>query len=307
MSNIVIEREKHGKFKDISDFCHRIDFKDINRKQLEQLIKSGAFDSIDTNRAMLFNNIEIIIRNIYSATELKTSEQSSLFGAQELVAKIKLAYSTDWPQLEKLRYEAGAIGFYLSAHPLDIYKESITKLGVKNCADIIQNIKVGDCIKANIAVCIESYQKKVSKNGNKYAFVGLSDATASFEAFLFSEGIAKYENIIEQQVPVLVKITIDKQNEDSNPRIMINSIKILDEAITEQAKGLIITINEVSALTEIKDILKSDKRGANKIYLIPEIKDWDIRIELNEGYSFAQSDIIGKIRAVSGVTSVKEI
>ena len=307
MASIVAEREKNGYFKDISDFCHRIDIKDINRKQLEQLIKSGSFDSIDKNRAMLYANIETIIKNIYSATELKTSEQTSLFGTAELVAKIKLNQIPDWPQLERLRHEAGAIGFYLSAHPLDMYKESLEKLGVRNCADIIQNIKVGDNIKANIAVCVESYQTKISKNGNKYAFVGLSDATASFEAFLFSEGIIKYGDIIESQVPVLVKISIDKQNEDSNPRIMINSVKSLDEAITEQAKGLIIAIENVSAVMAIKDILKTDKQGSNKIYIIPQIDNWDVRIELSKGYAFSQSDIIGKIRSVSGVVSVKEI
>ena len=307
MANIVNEREKNGMFKDVSDFCHRIDIKDINRKQLEQLIKSGAFDSIDKNRAMLFTNIETIIKNIYSATELKTSEQTSLFGSQELVAKIKFISAPDWPQLERLRHEASAIGFYLSAHPLDMYKESVIKLGVKNCGDIMQNIKTGDSIKANVAVCVESYQKKISKNGNKYAFVGLSDATASFEAFLFSEGISKYEHIIESQMPVLVKLTIDKQNEDSNPRIMINSVKLLDEAIAEQAKGLIISLNEISAVMELKDILKTDKRGANKIYIVPEIENWEVRIELDGGYAFAQSDIIGKIRAISGITAVKEI
>ncbi len=307
MASIVKEREKNGKFKDISDFCHRIDFKDINRKQLEQLIKAGAFDSIDKNRAMLFNNIELILKNIYSATDLKNSEQTSLFGAQELVAKIKLATAPDWPQLERLRYEASAIGFYLSAHPLDMYKDSVLKLGVKNCADIMQNIKVGDNIRANIAVCVESYQKKISKNGNKYAFVGLSDATASFEAFLFSDGIAKYESIIEEQVPILVKITIDKQSEDSSPRIMINSIKKLDEAITEQAKGIIITLGDVSAVMVVKDILKKDKTGSNKVYIIPDMKDWDVRIELNGGYAFSDTEIIGKIRNISGVLSVKEI
>ena len=307
MSSIVAEREKNGCFKDVSDFCHRIDIKDINRKQLEQLIKAGAFDGIEKNRAMLYANIETLIKNIYSATELKNSEQTSLFGSAELVAKIKFAQTPDWPQLEKLRYEAGAIGFYLSAHPLDIYKESVEKLGVRNCADIIQNIKVGDSIKANIAVCVESYQKKISKNGNKYAFVGLSDATASFEAFLFSEGMAKYGDVIESQVPVLVKISIDKQNEDSNPRIMINSLKPLDEAITEQAKGLIITIENISAVMEVKDILKTDKQGSNKIYIIPQIENWDVRIELSHGYAFSQSDIIGKIRAIPGVSSVKEI
>ena len=307
MASIVAERKKNGIFKDVSDFCHRIDFKDINRKQLEQLIKSGAFDSIDKNRAMLFNNIETIIRNIYAATELKTSEQTSLFGTQELTAKIKFASYPDWPQLERLRYESSAIGFYLSAHPLDMYKDSVIKLGVRDCGDIVNNIKVGDSIKANVAVCIESYQKKTSKNGNKYAFVGLSDATASFEAFLFSEGIAKYESVIETQMPVLVKLTIDKQNEDSNPRIMINSVKLLDEAIAEQAKGLIINLSDVSAVVELKELLKTDKRGANKIYIIPEIENWDVRIELEGGYAFSQPDIIGKIRSISGVTLVKEI
>lgn len=307
MVNIVEERNKNGKFKDISDFCHRIDFKDINRKQLEQLIKSGAFDCIEKNRAMLFINIENILKNIYSATELKNSEQTSLFGSQELSSKIKLQNAPDWPSLEKLRYEATAVGFYLSAHPLDTYKESIEKLGVKSCADVMQNIKVGDSIKANIAACVESFQKRLSKSGNKYAFVGLSDASSSFEALLFSDGIEKYENVIDSGQPVLAKITIDKQSEDASPRIMINSLKILDEAITDQAKGLIITISDVSAVVEVSDILKKDRRGSNKIYIIPEVKDWDVRIELSGGYAFYESDIISKIRAIAGVSSVKEI
>ena len=135
----------------------------------------------------------------------------------------------------------------------------------------------------------------------------MSDATASFEAFLFSEGIAKYENIVESGMPVLVKLTIDKQNEDSSPRIMINSVKLLDEAIAEQAKGLIISLSDVSAVVELKELLKTDKRGANKIYIVPEIENWDVRIELEGGYAFSQSDIIGKVRSISGVTSVKEI
>ena len=58
---------------------------------------------------------------------------------------------------------------------------------------------------------------------------------------------------------------------------------------------------------EVKDILKTDKQGSNKIYIIPQIENWDVRIELSHGYAFSQSDIIGKIRAIPGVSSVKEI
>lgn len=307
MRGIAEERMKNGPYKDMSDFCHRVDFKYVNRKQLEQMIKAGAFDCLEKNRGKLFENIEIIIRNIYSATEVKTSEQKSLFGSEELTSVIKFKQVPDWPDLEKLRYEAEAIGFYLSAHPLDMYAESMKKLGVKSSLEVMQNIRAGDSIRANMAACVESFQKRLSKSGNKYAFVGLSDAFGSFEALLFSDGIIKYEDVLAKGVPVFVKITIDKQSDDASPRVMINSVKTLDEAIAEQANGLIITVNESSAVTEIKQILRQDKRGANKIFLVPELKDWEVRIELEGGYAFTDLNLITKIRAVPGVKSVKEI
>ncbi len=307
MQGIVDEREKHGAFKSMSDFCHRVDFKYVNRKQLEQMVKAGVFDCIEKNRGKLFENIETIIRNIYSSTEVKTSEQKSLFGAEELNSVVRFKEVPDWPDLEKLRYEAEAIGFYLSAHPLDIYAESVKKLGVKSCVEVMQNIRAGDSIKANMAACVESFQKRLSKSGNKYAFVGLSDATGSFEALLFSEGIIKYEETLSSGVPVLVKITIDKQSEDASPRIMINSVKALDQAIAEQAKALVIFVNNVAAVPNIGQLLKQDRKGANKVYIVPEIKDWDVRIELEGGYAFYDTNLIGKLRMVSGVSNVKEI
>ena len=103
MNAIVEAREKGGKFKDISDFINRVDAKQLNRKQLEQLIKAGAFDSIEKKRGKLFANIDTILKNISSATEMKTSAQSSLFGAEEYSSKVKLSDAPDWPDLEKLR------------------------------------------------------------------------------------------------------------------------------------------------------------------------------------------------------------
>ena len=132
MEAIAAERHAYGPYKDVSDFIHRIDAKQINRRQLEQLIKAGAFDCLDKNRGKLFANIETIVQHISAATELKTSSQSSLFGDQELQAKVKLAEKPDWPELEKLKLEAEAIGFYLSAHPLDSYSRGMERLGVKN-------------------------------------------------------------------------------------------------------------------------------------------------------------------------------
>ena len=307
MNAIVEAREKGGKFKDISDFINRVDAKQLNRKQLEQLIKAGAFDSIEKKRGKLFANIDLILKNISSATEMKTSAQSSLFGAEEYSSKVKLFDAPDWPDLEKLRLEAGAVGFYLSAHPLDVYAESMPKLGVKSCQEVMANIKVGDSIKANVAGCVENFQKRISKNGNKYAFVGLSDTTGTIEGMLFSDGLAKYEDIITSGAPLLIKVTINKQSEEENPRVMINSIKTIDEAIAEQATGLIITIGNIAAVKDVKRILYADRRGLNKVYIEPELDDWEVRIEIEGGFAFADNMLLTNLKSIPGVVSVKEL
>lgn len=306
MEAIAAERHAHGPYKDVSDFIHRIDAKQINRRQLEQLIKAGAFDCLDKNRGKLFANIETIVQHISAATELKTSSQSSLFGDQELQAKVKLAEKPDWPELEKLKLEAEAIGFYLSAHPLDSYSRGMERLGVKKCNEVFQGIRTGDTIRAKLAGCVNSFQKRISKNGNKYAFLEISDGSSNFEGLLFSEGLIRFEETIKSGLPLLVSVTIDKQNEEGNPRVMINSVETLDKAIADVANGLEISLNDTSAVPKLKEILGKDRNGKNKIYIKPDNDNWDIRIELSGGFAL-QGDVLSQIRGLAGVTTVKEI
>lgn len=306
MEAIAAERHAHGPYKDVSDFIHRIDAKQINRRQLEQLIKAGAFDCLDKNRGKLFANIETIVQHISAATELKTSSQSSLFGDQELQAKVKLAEKPDWPELEKLKLEAEAIGFYLSAHPLDSYSRGMERLGVKKCNEVFQGIRTGDTIRAKLAGCVNSFQKRISKNGNKYAFLEISDGSSNFEGLLFSEGLTRFEETIKSGLPLLVSVTIDKQNEEGNPRVMINSVETLDKSIADVANGLEISLNDTSAVPKLKEILGKDRNGKNKIYIKPDNDNWDIRIELSGGFAL-QGDVLSQIRGLAGVTTVKEI
>lgn len=306
MEAIEQERKAKGPFKDISDFIHRIDAKQINRRQLEQLIKAGAFDGIDKNRGKLFANIDTIISHIGAATELKTSSQSSLFGTEELQAKVKLADKPDWPELERLQLEAEAIGFYLSAHPLDSYAKGMERLGVKKCSEVFAGIRVGDNIRAKLAGCVNSFQKRISKNGNKYAFLEISDGSSNFEGLLFSEGLARYEDVIKSGQPLLVSVTIDKQEEDGRPKVMINHVDTLDKAIAEVANGLEISLGDVSAVMPLRQILSGDRNGKNKIYIKPDNDNWDIRIELSGGYALF-GDVLSRIRSLPGVSMVKEI
>ncbi len=306
MEAIVKEREAKGKFKDISDFIHRVDAKQINRRQLEQLIKAGAFDDMDKNRGKLFANIDLIISHINSATELKTSAQNSLFGVEELQSKVTLTDKPDWPELERLQLEAEAIGFYLSAHPLDSYKKGMKRLGVKKYIEVIQGLRVGDVVRSKLAGCVNSFQKRISKNGNKYAFVEMSDGSSNFEGLLFAEGLSKYEEVINSGMPLLVSVTIDKKEEDTNPRLMINAVETLDQAIAEVANGVEICINNANCVGPLHQILSKDRNGKNKIYIRPDNDNWDIRIALNGGFALF-GDILTQIRALPGISTVKEI
>lgn len=306
MEAIVKEREAKGKFKDISDFIHRVDAKQINRRQLEQLIKAGSFDDMDKNRGKLFANIDLIISHINSATELKTSAQNSLFGVEELQSKVTLVDKPDWPELERLQLEAEAIGFYLSAHPLDSYKKGMERLGVKKYIDVIQGLRVGDVVRSKLAGCVNSFQKRISKNGNKYAFVEMSDGSSNFEGLLFAEALSKYEEVINSGMPLLVSVTIDKKEEDTNPRLMINSVETLDQAIAEVTNGLEICISDANCVKQLHQILSKDRNGKNKIYIRPDNDNWDIRIALNGGFALF-GDILTQIRALPGISTVKEI
>jgi hypothetical protein len=105
---------------------------------------------------------------------------------------------------------------------------------------------------------------------------------------------------------LLVKVTINKQSEEENPRVMINSVKTIDEAIAEQAKGLIISVSNISAIKELKKILYTDMRGTNKVYIEPELDDWEVRIEIEGGFAFADSMMLSKLKSIPGISSVKE-
>ena len=306
MDAIIRERKTKGVFKDLSDFIHRVDARQINRRQLEQLIKAGAFDCMDKSRGRLFANIDMIISHISSATELKNSAQNSLFGVEELQAKVTLPDKPDWPELEKLRLEAEAVGFYLSAHPLDSYSKGMERLGVKKYVEVMQGLRVGDSLRSKLAGCVNSFQKRISKNGNKYAFLEMSDGSSNFEGLLFAEGVAKYEEIIQSGNPLLISVTIDKKEEDVNPRMMINTVELLDQAIAEVANGLEIHINDVHTVSLLKQVLSKDRNGRNKIYIKPDNDNWDIRIAVPGGFAL-YGDILAQIRALPGITKVKEI
>ncbi len=150
MEGVVREREQGGPFKDMFDFAQRLDPHAVNKRQMENLARAGAFDSICPNRRQVLAAIEMLLRHASVAMSERDSGQMGLFGGEAGAAQDTpgLPDTPDWPKMERLAEEFDATGIYLSGHPLDDFATTMKRLKVKSQAAIAQAGKSGPRKKA---------------------------------------------------------------------------------------------------------------------------------------------------------------
>ncbi|MGY8963342.1 MAG: DNA polymerase III subunit alpha, partial [Rhodospirillales bacterium] len=212
IEGMVAARVDGGPFKDIVDFAGRLDTKLINKRMIENLVRAGALDALHGNRAEMMAGAESILRHVQAGAEARNSNQHALFGAEADRPDLKLPQRDDWRQMERLDKEREAFGFFLSAHPLDAYAATLHSQGVIT-ANHLDGMTADECrAPVRMAGIMGSKRERISKSGNKYAFIQLSDATGSYEAVVFSEVLVKSRALMESGEPML--ITLEARLED---------------------------------------------------------------------------------------------
>ncbi|MAM67646.1 MAG: DNA polymerase III subunit alpha, partial [Rhodospirillaceae bacterium] len=139
MEDVVAERDTNGIFADLADFATRLSTSGANKRQFENLVRAGAFDSVDPNRKRLYEGAEGVMRLANQSAQERSSGQESLFGgavAEDDNVRLRLPDTLDWPVMERLTHEFEAVGSYLSAHPLDAYAGQLRRLRVLSAVDI---------------------------------------------------------------------------------------------------------------------------------------------------------------------------
>ena len=183
ISNIINERQKNGIFKSIVDFINRVDSKDVNKLQLEGLVKSGVFDEFDQDRNKILQSIPKIIQQIKIVNDDKLSNQTTLFNNDNIENNFDFLESKPWTKKELLFEEFKSLGFYISDHPLNEYNEIFNQLKITSYKDFLTNNNA----EALVAGTIMSIQEKKSAKGTPFAIVKFSDNRGEFELFLFAE------------------------------------------------------------------------------------------------------------------------
>ena len=281
ISNIVNEREKNGKFKSFTDFINRVNPKDVNKLQLEGLVKAGAFDEIDLNRKKLIESIPKIISTIKSKYDEKISNQSNLFDNNQENENFEFEVVKEWTSKELLAEEFKSLGFYISDHPLNEYKEFFTQLEINSYKDFINSNKS----EAMVAGTIMSIQEKKSAKGTSFAIVKFSDNHSEFEIFLFSDILISNREKLKESNSFVLTLQKEKTNvENAQRRVNIRKLVDLSDLVNKTYESVSIELSDKKMLKELNELLC--KTGETKINVVLKDDSKNYKFELEQARKF---------------------
>ncbi|RUM66971.1 MAG: DNA polymerase III subunit alpha [Sulfurospirillum sp.] len=226
----ILEARDEKPFADLSDFMARIDSSKVNKRVLEALIKSGAMDSFGYSRRTLLENIEKIVSVGAEAARAKKMAENSLFGDVEEMVKIDIELE-DIPEYENkniLQLEKETLGFYVSGHPLDEFREEIEAMDYTLSSQLDE---LGDGSKTLFVGKIEGIETRISKKGNKFGIVNLMDFHGNIEIMVFEKTLVEIA-MMDQNRPVCFKVAISK--DDQFTRMKVLKVLPLEDAKKEK-------------------------------------------------------------------------
>ncbi len=229
----IIESRGSEPFADLSDFISRIDQSKVNKKVIESLIKAGALDGFGYSRKAMLMQIEEIVEAAKKAGEAKKMAVGSLFGDDEEMTHVEISLKEmdEFEPMEVLEMEKESLGFYVSGHPLDKYRETLDTIDYTLSSEIDD---LADGSQALFIGKIEEITEKISKKGNKFGIANIMDLHGNIELMLFEDRIKELENEFDMTKPIAFKVKITKDGDFT--RMNILKIESLKDAKKEKVK-----------------------------------------------------------------------
>ncbi len=298
----VVAARGDSPFADLADLASRVDPRQLNRMQLENLVKAGAFDALDGNRARLFAGAETILRRAQASAEEKLTGQTGLFGGVH-PETLRLPNAPPWPAMDALTFEAEAIGFHLTAHPLDAYASTLHRLGVVPSNLLEQRAQAG-AARVRLAGTVVAAKERITRTGSRMAWVRLSDSGGAFEITVFSEVLAQARETLAAGQSVLVSADIRMEGETL--RITANEVTPLDQAASAAGAGMRIWLERTEAVEHIRTLLTREGRGKGRVVLIPRLDErQDVEIALPGGFNVSPR-LAQAMKVLPGVARVED-
>ena len=266
IESIVEEREKEGKYKNFEDFCTRVNLRKVNKRVMESLIKCGAFDSLGHRRSQLFAVLDEALEYGQAKKKERMAGQMSLFdlmdaGQDQGVSSLALPDIPEWSTAELLANEKEALGFYISGHPLDPFREDLQRLSPVHTGNMAG---MGDGSRVGLGGIVRSSKEITTKKGERMAFLVFEDLYGSVELVCFPEVYARCRDEIASEKPLWVQgqLKLDgDQVEDGEEgsvtcKVLADSMELLEDACRKKAAGLVIELRSDRVAPELLEKIK---------------------------------------------------
>ena len=299
----LVEARAQTPFQDLADLARRVDPRQLNKLQLENLARAGAFDTLVPNRAQLFHGAETILRRAQADAQQAESGQIGMFEGPALEA-MRLPDTPDWPTMDRLAYEAEAIGFHLTAHPLDSYTPILKRMGATPSSHL-ESLAQSGTTRTRVAGCVIASKERATRTGSRMAWIRLSDAAGSFEVTVFSEVLNTARDLLKPGQAVIMSIELKQEGEAT--RITANDCQSLDQAATKAGVGIRIWLHQTEAVPHIRSILTQHAKGQGQVTLVPRL-DAAQAVEITLPGRFQVTPRLAQaLKTIPGVERVEEV
>ncbi len=292
IKSVVAVRKNEGQFKSVIDFLKRVENEVINKRQLEKLIQSGSFDSVEQNRSKLFYNVPQFV-NLFGSNNTLLN-QNLLFEEDEISFDDKNLFDQKlpmWSSSEKLKNELEVVGFYFSDHPLKHYPKKffeIQNINYFNDVVLDENVK-----KLRLCGSVLDIKERSNKDGRKYAFVTISEISSQYELSIFSENLGKFRYLLKEGN--LLIFDIDKIINNNEAKYIIRSVAKLETTFDNLDKKIDIFIQSENLLEYKERLFLKEKPIKCKISIFMNLDNKLINLNMSNEYSlksYKQLDLL---------------
>jgi DNA polymerase-3 subunit alpha len=268
VQSIIEERAKGDKFLSFQDFLHRVDSKVANRKVLESLIKCGAFDSLNVRRSQLMDVLDHAIDSSFRHRQDQLKGQStlfSLFGETAEASQISFPDIPEWEETKILTFEKELLGFYVTGHPLNRYKDELGFYRTDTMNSLLSR-KDGD--EVVLGVIVNKVQLKTTKRGERMAIIYFEDLEGMIEAVVYPKVFEKISSHIQQDFLGFVEGRIEMK--EDHPKLIVNDLVKIEDAYGRYAKSIHIQMQPDKASAEDLQKLREElthEKGECPVYI----------------------------------------
>ncbi|MDC0997203.1 DNA polymerase III subunit alpha [Candidatus Pelagibacter sp.] len=292
ISSVVEERVENGKFTSINDFLKRVNPKDMNKLQLEGLVKAGAFDNLNKNRQALFDSIPNFILKTKNIFDNKSANQIDLFSEDEMLENEIVNDIEDWNFEERLSKEFEAVGFFISDHPLNQFTEIFDDYKIQDYSMFNLDDKTKD---SNIAATLLKISERKTAKGNSYAVLKLTDLTSVFELFIFSDILELNREILVEGNSLILTLAKSITNDENRfKRVNVQKIGSLKDLFNSSINEVFFEVKSDEEVNEISKILDKDGKTSININLINDNKTLTFKLKNNRNLDRKSLNLLRK-------------